>query len=312
MSLSQSPVEAGVAVPSVGTPTKGVGLLPWALLPSGLAMSWLIWRARWYWTHNPELQFGWIVLMLCAYVFWEAWDRRPRAQYRWSWANVSMMAGGLLVLFYAQLYQAAFGITTEGMSALGMGAVLFTTGNFSYVFGRPGVRLFFFSFALLFVALPVPETIYYPLVAALKSAVAAANVQLLRLFGIPAIQVGSAIRLPNCLVGIDEACSGIRSLQSAVMATLFIGHLTLRWFPSKTALLVSGMGLAVLGNLGRSLFLSFTANRKGPEALAAVHDTAGWSILLFTAIGVAVLAWLFARFERVVIRSQGRTGSLDR
>ena len=58
------------------------------------------------------------------------------------------------------------------------------------------------------------------------------------------------------------------------------------------------MTLAIFGNLIRSLFLSYLpANAKGLSALEQVHDTAGWSILLFTATGVAILAWAFARLE---------------
>jgi exosortase len=127
--------------------------------------------------------------------------------------------------------------------------------------------------------------------------VAAANVEILRILGIPAVQMGSAIRLPACTVGIDEACSGVRSLQSAIMATLFLGHITLRAASLKIALIAAGVALAVIGNLGRSLFLSYTANTKGLEALHQVHDTAGLGILLFTAAGVALVAWLFSQIE---------------
>jgi exosortase len=104
--------------------------------------------------------------------------------------------------------------------------------------------------------------------------------------------------LPNGSVGVDEACSGIRSLQSTVMATLFIGYLTLKSRGLQLALLLSGIVLAICGNLIRSLYLSLSANAKGVQAIEKVHDTAGWSILLFTALGVVLLSWLLARWER--------------
>jgi exosortase len=124
------------------------------------------------------------------------------------------------------------------------------------------------------------------------------NVEVLNLVGIPAQQIGSTIRLPNCTVGIDEACSGVRSLQSAVMATLFIGYLTLRRKSLQVALFVAGVALAIFGNLVRSLFLSLTANAKGVEAIQNVHDTAGWSILAFTVCGVGLAAWWLGKVER--------------
>jgi hypothetical protein len=54
---------------------------------------------------------------------------------------------------------------------------------------------------------------------------------------------------------------------------------------------------AVLGNLLRSLYLSFTANARGVAAVSEVHDAAGWSILVFTAAGVGFIAWVLARVE---------------
>jgi len=271
-----------------------------ALLPSGLVLVWLVSRARWFWGRNPELQFGWIVLALCVFLLWEAWLQRPTARFRWTASGATLCVAGALVLFAAQLYQAAFGVTTEGMSTLGLGAMLFIAGNVKYVFGWEGMKRFAFGFAFFFLALPIPDTIYYPLVNSLQSKVAAINVELLNLLGIPAGRAGNAIRLPNCVVGIDEACSGIRSLQSAVMATLFIGYVTLKTRGSQIALFTAGLAFALVGNLVRSFFLSCVANARGAQAIDSFHDAAGWSILLFTAGGVALTAWWLGKLEKPV------------
>jgi exosortase len=269
------------------------------LLPSALAMLWLVFRARWFWTHNPELQFGWIVLPLWAYLFGEAWSSRPRPRFQWTGRAVAMVCLALAALFFAQLHRAAFGVTTNGMSALGAGIMLFIAGNVAYVFGWNGVRHFAFVFAFfLLFALPLPEAIYHPIVSGLQGKVAEANVALLNLTGIPAERLGNAIRLPACVVGIDEACSGIRSLQSTVMATLFLGHLTLRKRSLQAALFGLGLLLAMGGNLLRSLFLSYTAHAKGLKAIESYHDAAGWSILAFTAVGVAAAAWWLGHWEK--------------
>jgi exosortase len=274
------------------------------LLPSALALAWLVSRARWFWNHNPELQIGWIVLVLSGYLLFEAWEKRPAPRFRWNGSGAALVLCGLATLFFAQLYQAAFGVTTEGMSLLGAGVMLFIAGNVHYVFGRAGIACFAFGCAFLLLALPVPDTIYFPLVSSLQSKVAAANVTLLNLIGIPAEQTGSAIRLPRCVVGIDEACSGIRSLQSATMATLFIGYLTLRKKSLQAALLGLGILAAIVGNLVRSFFLSYTANAKGAAAIQSYHDAAGWSILAFTALAVALFAWLLNRLEKHLTRQQ--------
>ena len=270
------------------------------LIPSTLAMLWLVLRASWFWNHNPELQFGWVVLLLWACLLGEAWSHRPPPRFQWTGRGVVLTLLGMGILFFAQLYRAAYGVTTEGMSALGFGALAFIAGNIEYVFGRDGLRQFVFAFAFLLLALPVPETIYYPLVSDLQSKVALLNVELLNLFGVPAERLGNAIRLPACVVGIDEACSGIRSLQSAVMATLFIGWLNLKRRGLRLALLALGILLAMGGNLLRAFWLSYTAHTKGAAAIASYHDAAGWSILAFTAAGVAAAAWGLGRWEKAL------------
>jgi exosortase len=267
----------------------------------------LISKAQWFWKHNPELEFGWVMVLLCAYLIWEAWESRPEPTWHWCFGSSFLAVSGGGVLVATQLYQAAYGLTPASMSGLALGVMLVIMSNLWFVFGWSGVRHFALAFAFVLFALPVPSVIYSPIVMGLQSKVATINVELLNIIGIPAEQVGSLIRLPNGTVGVDEACSGIRSLQSTVMATVFIGYLTLRTRRLQCALLVLGIGLAILGNVIRSLFLSYMANAQGLSAIDKFHDAAGWSILLFTAGGVAALAALLGKAERMALLAKTRS-----
>ena len=105
--------------------------------------------------------------------------------------------------------------------------------------------------------------------------VAAVTVEILAIWGFPAQLGGNIISPPTTgPVGIDEACSGIRSLQSAMMATLFIGYLSLKSFWMRSFLLGAGVAVAVLGNLIREFFLSYQGHHFGLEAIDTNHDSA--------------------------------------
>ena len=274
-------------------------LQPIALLaPAFLAMAWLVSRAQWFWSNNPDLQFGWVVLLLCAYLFWEAWDKRPPVNWKPRWWSVVFACAGLVLLFLVQIYQAALGSNAASTVGLALGVMLVVAANLGLVFGWPGVRAFGLAFGFILIAMPMPSAIQGPIVGGLQYKVAWINTEVLNLMGIPARQVGSLIHLPGGTVGIDEACSGIRSLQSTVMATIFIGYLTLKRPSLQAILFVCGVGLAILGNLIRSLFLSLEANSKGIDAVKEYHDAAGWSILAFTAVGVILLSWVLKKLER--------------
>jgi hypothetical protein len=49
-------------------------------------------------------------------------------------------------------------------------------------------------------------------------------VEVLGWLGIPAMAHGNVIEVATGMVGIDEACSGIRSFQSSLMISLFFGE----------------------------------------------------------------------------------------
>lgn len=268
------------------------------LAPSFLAVAWLVSKAQHFWNTQPDLQFGWVVLLLCGYLFFEAWEKRPPldVRIRW-WSLVLMMVGGGL-MFWVQIYLAALGLNPASLYGLAFGVLAFAAANVAGVFGWRGVRHFAMAYAFLFVALPFPSAVQGLVVNGLQRLVAAIDVNLLNLIGIPAEQTGSLIHLATGTVGIDEACSGIRSLQSTIMATIFIGYLSLRRFSFQVMLLLSGVVLAVVGNLIRSLYLCLTANARGIEAIKDVHDAAGWSILVFTAAGVILISWLFNRLDK--------------
>src|SRR5262249_13311468 len=99
-------------------------------------------------------------------------------------------------------------------------------------------------------------------------------------FGTPALLRGNIIEIGTGMVGIDDACSGIRSFQATLMISLFLGEwfrLTLR---RRLLLAVGGCGLACLFNVARTSALVWIAAGKGVAAMSAWHDPTGVTILV--------------------------------
>jgi exosortase/archaeosortase family protein len=113
--------------------------------------------------------------------------------------------------------------------------------------------------------------------------------------GIAAIQHGNVIETSAGLVGIDEACSGVRSLQSALMVSLFLGehYRFLKW--QRVVLVVTSLLLAFFFNVLRALTLTVIAATRGVHSLENWHDTAGFSILAATFAGLYGLSYLMRR-----------------
>jgi exosortase len=189
--------------------------------------------------------------------------------------------------------------------ALAFGVFAISAANVHFVFGAAGLRYFAFPILFLMIALPPPSVLNNLIIGGLQSKVATLNVEILNSLGVPAHRVGSLIHLSTGIIGIDEACSGIRSLQSTIMATLFIGYVSLKHRGLQVALLAFGVLLAFVGNVIRSLYLCLTASREGMQVAERVHDRAGWSILVFTAVGVILLSWAFSKLEISLGKQKG-------
>src|SRR4029078_10432291 len=103
---------------------------------------------------------------------------------------------------------------------------------------------FAFPILFFFVAVPWPSQIEQPLIQGLMRADAAINVEILNLIGMPAVQMGNLIEVGSGVVGIDEACTGIRSLQATLMVALFLGEFYDLSSIRRIILVLVGLGIA--------------------------------------------------------------------
>jgi exosortase/archaeosortase family protein len=108
--------------------------------------------------------------------------------------------------------------------------------------------------------------------------------------GLPIEQHGNVLALPSGNVGVEDACSGIRSLTGCLFAGSFLAAVFLEALWKKIALVVAAMLFAFFTNLARSLFLTAWAYNYGPAAIeGTVHDVAGYAILGLTVVGLLCL-----------------------
>lgn len=278
------------------------------VLPLALVAAWWIRDLSYQWSSLLEYRFGPIVVMLAAYLIWERWPTRPKRDEPASFGlSLALAALGFCCVAAAELYRIGIARTPTSSMLLSIGCASFIAAKLLAISGRRTLLHFLFPLLFFFIAVPIPKFFWNPIVLGLQSFVAMLNVEALRIMGIPAERFAHVIQLPNTRVGVDEACSGVRSLQSSIMAALFVGDLTLRKGGWKVFFLIGGVVLAIAGNFFRSLYLCLTAYHHGDSALKAVHDTAGWSVLAFTAVGVVLLAMLVSRLDRLTSVKQPET-----
>ncbi len=284
---------SGKAPPGLTGP-EVLRLWKWPVL--AVALGWVLFVVllRIRWSAGEEFYYGWAVVPLAGYLALERWADRPDPTARGGgarWLAVGFAVLGALAIGVAGVLLAPNPLWTMPAWLAGGGAAALTLGLAGAAGGRQWAMWFVASVLVALAGLPWPAAVQVPLVALLQRGTATIAAEWVSAFGHPAISSGSTIQVGEGVVGIDEACSGLRALQAVVMLALFFGELLRLTLPRRIALLFGGIGVALAANTLRAVFLTWQMAGGGAAQVAAWHDRAG-TIELFTGlIGVALLAW---------------------
>jgi exosortase len=158
--------------------------------------------------------------------------------------------------------------------------------------GTAWIRHFGPAVGFTLIAVPWPMEWEQGVIQGLMRFVAGLTVEVAGLLNIPALQHGNLIEVGAGTVGIDEACSGVRSLQSALMLSLFLGEMYRFAWLRRVSLLVASLAFVLLANLTRTSFLVWAAANRGMHQMEFWHDAAGTVIMVIVLPSLMGLAWL--------------------
>ena len=304
---------------SLATPQKPAD----ALLVSGrqfsarLALALLFFGALWFvlcrqlsgeWLVNEQYNYGWFVPFFALYLFWLRWQDRPppeipnsKSQVPNKWIAAFIGIPALFLLLPVRLFE----IASPEWRPLGWihtASAATLTLLYLWCVGGPAaagwVRHFAFPVAFFFVAVPWPTAVEVPIIQGLMRMVAHVATETAMLLGIPAQVEGNLIRVSTGLVGVNEACSGIRSLQTSLMIGLLFGELKRLSGLHRVALVLGAVIIAVFANFVRAVFLVTVAATKNISEVSRWHDVAGYTIIALVFLSTMGLAYLLGNARR--------------
>jgi exosortase len=282
----------------------------------GFALSVLFVGALWFvlcrelsgeWSVNEQYNFGWFVPFFALYLFWLRWQDRPPAQSSNLKSRISSLEAlalaiaALLLLLPVRLFEIA---NPEWRLLAWIHALAVVTLTLLLLWSAGGnawLRHFAFSVAFIFVAVPWPTAVEVPVIQGLMRMVAHVAAETAMLLGIPAQVEGNLIRVSNGLVGVNEACSGIRSLQTSLMIGLLFGELKRLSVSRRFTLIAGAVAIALLANFLRAVFLVQVAETKSISEVGHWHDIAGYTIIALVFIGTMALAYLLGGKKPTVV-----------
>jgi exosortase len=241
------------------------------------------------WQADEQYRYGFGVPFLFC---WMAWRRcrgtmEPGARTPAWWC---MITAALLALLLGELLRWHDPLWRLTGALLTAAAALLTGAWLHRIGGAPLLRRGIFPLAFAALAVPWPVPVENWITQHLAAVVTDFATMLVNACGIAALQRGNVIELANGYVGVDDACSGIQSLQSALMVSFFLGEYFSLRPARRAALVLAGCVFSVAGNFVRIVTFTLITHAGGKSGAATWHDTVGavatvaiFALLLFVA-----------------------------
>ncbi len=294
-----TPSTAGVGVGGLGRKLT----YNWAFtFLEGLLWIWSIAVCVPYWLRDDNYAYGWVVPFLMFFFLW----RRLGSQTREFWSacareatdarriNPWLLAVAGVALFPTEVMRAEYHQSGAVLWGINLAKVIFSMAAAWWLGGRRLWILTLFPLVFFLTGVPWPSSVSHALTQRLMMDVASTVREIMLWCNVPLEQQGGVLITSNGPVGIVEACSGIRSLQSGLMVSLAVGELLWLSRISRVALVVIGVLLALVSNLARTFALCWIMEHSGAVAMHGSHDLVGnlamWSYYALIFISGKVLA----------------------
>lgn len=258
------------------------------------------------WWSDENYSHGLLVPFVIAIIIWIDWSALRRSVEKPSrWIGGGIAVFSILLLLAGTLAAELFTQRVAFATMLG--------GITIYFFGTKTLRMLAVPFALLLLAIPIPQIIFNRIAFPLQIWASQMAVWGIRLFDVPTLRKGNVIDIlprgatQTISLEVVEACSGIRSLMTLVTLALILAYFT-RWggrrilsgfskadLSRTIVLMISAVPIAVLTNAARVSATGISTYYYGKQATESqVHEISGWlvyvvALVLLIAVNYALM-----------------------
>jgi exosortase D (VPLPA-CTERM-specific) len=256
------------------------------------------------WWSDENYSHGMLIPFVIALILWKEWPaiRNSADQHGSKRLGGAMCGLAILLLFAGTLGAELF--TTRISLAVMLAAIVI------YLFGTKILQFLAVPFALLVLAIPIPQIIFNRIAFPLQIWASQMAVWGIRLFDLPTVRSGNVIDiLPRgstqpISLEVVEACSGIRSLMTLVTLALILayftrpadhgigGKISTADVCRTSLLMIAAVPIAALTNAARVTGTGILTYYAGKQATESIwHEVSGWLVYL-----VALALLVFTNF----------------
>jgi exosortase len=224
------------------------------------------------WLHDEQFSYSLLIPPIVGYLVWNRRDRLAAAP-RSGWAP------GFLIVGVGCVLQV---LASRSGTLLLSGIALITAliGISGFLWGRNVLRIAAGPLALLILMVPLPSYVVGQLTWYLQGVASSVSGRILDLIGVPVVQDGNLLRLPNYVLEVKQACSGSNSIIALVALALVIGiNSGGKWW-RRAVLLLAAPILAVGANVTRIVGTGLLARHWG-DLVENESLHAAWGVVVF-------------------------------
>lgn len=260
--------------------------------------SWAIFSCLGFWRDLEQYSYGWFVPLLAGFFAWrrltEAVSQGSLEPAASGWSRRTAVLVCALMVFPLEYLRLAIPASRPIVWLIVIVAIAFTLLVARSLGGRRLVKVLLFPTLFFLTAAPWFSAVESGATMGLMQVVASITAEMLHWFGIEAEQRGTTIALRAGLLGIEEACSGIRSLQSGLTYGLAVGEFFFLTRNIRIVLMGATILMAFLLNLSRTFILSYQVEQHGMQVLHKIHDQVGVVMSLILPVAVWAVGRLLA------------------
>jgi len=273
-------------------PAHYLSLFSCGALPLGFIF-WVAWVCADDWNHDPSYSYGWFILPLGFYFLYrrlrmlqpEEVKPAPLSAY---W----LYPVPLIVLTLELIRLTPIFWRNIPWSIFATGVAISVVMVYRHA-GRTALIQLLFPILFFAISIPWPTFIEVTIIREFSFWVAHIVGEMLLLSGIFCQVQGKIITLTGGSVGVDEACSGLRSLQASLMVGFAVGEWRLMTLHHRAILVVLAILTAFLSNLIRAYVLSLLIAAGGESLFNEWHDTVGTIAMIGLTLAIIGLAVFF-------------------
>lgn len=271
-------------------------LLVWVLI---------ILQTYFQWGNESYYNFGYYVPFLTLYLIYERFRGLSPLKTPKNWP----MWAALSLFFFITPAYAFSEVNPYWRAPLWVGgasATIFTLLVIYGLFGKTGLKRVLFPTLFLATMIPWPWRIENQIIMHLTGVVTDISKVLLHSIGYPVTIAGNAFNLGDIAIGVNEACSGIRSFQALFMVALFLGSLFGHSIIQRILVLILLPVVVIAVNSIRAAFLALVVIEEGYDAYNKWHDPAGYVAFIVS------MALIYGMIEGLALLIPGKPQKLSK